>query len=54
MEQLEGYLAAEGVVLSTDVLDRIDEIYAPGVTIDVADAMWAFGTRTLDAPNRRR
>jgi aryl-alcohol dehydrogenase-like predicted oxidoreductase len=54
MEQLEGYLAADGVQLSTEVLDRIDEIVSPGVTIDVADAMWAYGTRTLDAPNRTR
>ncbi len=54
IEQLEGYLAADGVELSGEVLDRIDEIVPPGVTIDVADTMWAYGTRALDAAQRRR
>lgn len=54
MEQLEGYLTADGVQLSEDVLDRIDEIVAPGVTLDVTDAMWAYGTRALDTTQRRR
>ena len=30
MDQLEGQLAAAGIVLEPDVLDRIDEIVAPG------------------------
>jgi aryl-alcohol dehydrogenase-like predicted oxidoreductase len=54
MEHLDGYLAADGIELSTDVLDRIDEIVAPGVTINVADNMWSVGTRALDATFRRR
>jgi len=54
IDQLEGYLAADGVELSGEVLDRIDEIVPPGVTIDVADTMWAYGTRALDAAQRRR
>ena len=54
MEHLDGYLAADGVELSTDVLDRIDQIVPPGVTIDVSDNMWTVGTRSLDAANRRR
>jgi hypothetical protein len=47
----------EGVAavrLSADVLDRIDQIVSPGVTINVADNMWNFGTTALDAAFRRR
>ncbi|MGH3181008.1 MAG: aldo/keto reductase [Streptosporangiaceae bacterium] len=54
MEHLDGYLAADGIELSADVLDRIDEIVPPGVTINVADNMWNFGTTALDAAFRRR
>jgi aryl-alcohol dehydrogenase-like predicted oxidoreductase len=54
MEHLDGYLAADGIQLSTDLLDRIDEIVPPGVTINVADNMWNFGTRALDVAYRRR
>ncbi|MBO0786427.1 MAG: aldo/keto reductase [Actinobacteria bacterium] len=54
MQHLDGYLAADGIELSADVLDRIDEIVPPGVTINVADNMWEVGTRALDAANRRR
>ena len=54
MEHLDGYLAADGIVLSADVLDRIDQIVPPGVTINVADNMWNFGTTALDAAFRRR
>ncbi|HEY1623498.1 MAG TPA: aldo/keto reductase [Streptosporangiaceae bacterium] len=54
MEHLDGYLAAGGVELSADVLDRIDEIVPPGVTINVADNMWNFGTTALNAASRRR
>ena len=54
MEHLEGYLAADGVELSTDVLDRIDRIVAPGDTINVADNFWQFGTTSLTAASRRR
>ena len=54
MEHLDGYLAADGIELSTEVLDRIDEIVPPGVTISVADNMWNVGNRSLDAASRRR
>ncbi len=54
MEHLDGYLAADGIELSADVLDRIDEIVPPGVTINIADNMWNIGTTALDAAFRRR
>jgi aryl-alcohol dehydrogenase-like predicted oxidoreductase len=54
MEHLDGYLAADGITLASDVLDRIDEIVLPGVTINVADNYWQFGTRAPDATSRRR
>ena len=54
MEHLDGYLAADGIELPDDVLDRIDEIVPPGVTINVADNMWNFGTPSLSAGFRRR
>jgi aryl-alcohol dehydrogenase-like predicted oxidoreductase len=54
MEHLDGYLAADGIELSADVLDRIDEIVPPGVTINVADNMWNVGTTSLNAASRRR
>jgi aryl-alcohol dehydrogenase-like predicted oxidoreductase len=47
MEHLEAYLAADGIALSDDLLDRIDQIVAPGVTINVADNMWAHSTTAL-------
>ncbi len=37
MEHLESQLGATDVVLSTDILDRIDEIVPPGVTISDGD-----------------
>jgi aryl-alcohol dehydrogenase-like predicted oxidoreductase len=56
MEHLDGYLAADGITLPDDVLDRIDEIVPPGVTINVADNMWntGRGTPELSAELRRR
>ena len=54
MEHLDGYLATDGIELSADVLDRIDEIVPPGVTINVTDNMWYIGTTALDAAFRRR
>jgi len=41
MEQLESQLGAGEVQLEAAVLDRIDEIVAPGRTINPADAGWA-------------
>ena len=52
MEHLESQLSAGDVELSTDVLDRIDEIVAPGVSINRADNGWM--TRAPDAAARRR
>jgi aryl-alcohol dehydrogenase-like predicted oxidoreductase len=52
MAHLEAYLAADGVDLPGDLLDRIDEIVPPGTTINVADNMW--GTSALGAATRRR
>ena len=54
MEHLDGYLAADGIDLPSDLLDRIDQIVPPGVTINVADNMWNVGTRALGAAFRRR
>lgn len=44
----------DGIELSDDVLDRIDEIVPPGVTINVGDNMWNVGTTALGAAFRRR
>ena len=52
-EHLDSYLAADGIGLSNDVLDRIDQIVPPAVTVNVADNMWNFGTKALDAASRR-
>ena len=41
MEQLESQLGAADVVLDDAVLDRIDEIVPPGVTINPTDNGWA-------------
>jgi aryl-alcohol dehydrogenase-like predicted oxidoreductase len=54
VEHLDGYLAADGIDLPGDLLDRIDQIVPPGVTINVADNMWNVGTRALSAAFRRR
>jgi aryl-alcohol dehydrogenase-like predicted oxidoreductase len=56
IEHLDGYLAADGITLSIDVLDHIDQIVPPGVTINVADNMWntGRGTAALSAAFRRR
>ena len=54
MEHLDTYLAADGIDLSSDLLDRIDQIVPPGVTINVADNMWNHSTRALNAAFRRR
>ncbi len=52
MDQLETQLAAADVVLTDDVLDRIDEIVPPGMTINPADS--SFDNPSLQAPARRR
>jgi aryl-alcohol dehydrogenase-like predicted oxidoreductase len=40
MEQLESQLGAPEVVLSDEVLDRIDQIVEPGVNLNPSDAGW--------------
>jgi aryl-alcohol dehydrogenase-like predicted oxidoreductase len=40
MEQLESQLPAAEVTLSGEVLDRIDELVPPGVTLNPADGGW--------------
>jgi aryl-alcohol dehydrogenase-like predicted oxidoreductase len=52
MEQLEAFLPAADVVLTQDVLDRIDEIVAPGVTVNPADN--SYGDHELHPDQRRR
>ncbi|GAB3259588.1 aldo/keto reductase [Arthrobacter pigmenti] len=52
MEQLESQLPAADVSLSDDVLDRIDQIVTPGVTINPADN--SYGTAELAPKARRR
>ena len=52
MEQLEAFLPAADVTLSADVLDRIDQIVAPGVTVNPADN--SYGDHELRSDQRRR
>ena len=53
MEHLESQLGAADVVLSADVLDRIDEIVPPGTNFAWPDAGWAPPSIT-DPKERRR
>jgi aryl-alcohol dehydrogenase-like predicted oxidoreductase len=52
MEHLESQLAAADVRLTADVLDRIDEIVPPGVTLNAADA--GLENPALEPAARRR
>ncbi|MBD8057943.1 aldo/keto reductase [Cellulomonas sp. JH27-2] len=52
MEQLESYLPAAELTLTSDVLDRIDQIVAPGVTLNPDDN--SYGADELRVENRRR
>lgn len=52
MEQLESYLPAADLQLSSDVLDRIDALVAPGVTINPDDN--SYGMHELQPAARRR
>ena len=52
MEQLQTQLTAADVVLTDDVLDRIDEIVPPGTTINPADS--SFDNPALMPSARRR
>jgi len=53
MEHLTGTLGAPAVALSDEVLDRIDAIVAPGVTVDPSDEGWT-PPALADAWRRRR
>ena len=52
MEQLDSQLPAADAVLDAAVLDRIDEIVKPGVTINPADT--SYGEQVLQPALRRR
>jgi aryl-alcohol dehydrogenase-like predicted oxidoreductase len=52
LEQLESQLPAADITLSNDVLDRIDELVAPGVTINPDDN--SYGEAELRPAARRR
>ena len=40
MEQLESQLTAVDVELSAEILDRIDDIVAPGINLNPPDSGW--------------
>jgi aryl-alcohol dehydrogenase-like predicted oxidoreductase len=52
MQQLEGQLAAADVILDQTVVDRIDEIVPPGVTVNPVDN--SFNNPALEPAARRR
>jgi aryl-alcohol dehydrogenase-like predicted oxidoreductase len=52
MDQLESQLSGASVSVTTDVLDRIDELVAPGVTINPDDN--SYGDAELTPTARRR
>lgn len=51
MEQLESYLPATDITLTGDVLDHIDQLVAPGVTLNPADD--SYGDHELTPAARR-
>ena len=53
MDQLTDLLAGADVTLGDDVLDRIDQIVPPGVTLNPADAGWQPPSLTEAAARRR-
>jgi aryl-alcohol dehydrogenase-like predicted oxidoreductase len=53
-QHLDSYLAADGIELSGDVLDRIDQIVPPAVTVNIDDNIWWHTTRALAVTSRRR
>ena len=52
MEQLESQLPSVGVTLDTEILDRVDELVAPGVTLNADDN--SYGAAELTPRARRR
>jgi aryl-alcohol dehydrogenase-like predicted oxidoreductase len=53
MDQLTDLLAGADVSLDDDILDRIDQIVPPGVTLNTADAGWQPPALTDPAARRR-
>jgi aryl-alcohol dehydrogenase-like predicted oxidoreductase len=53
MDQLTDLLAGTDVVLDDEILDRIDQIVPPGVTLNAADAGWQPPALTDPAARRR-
>jgi hypothetical protein len=52
MEQLDSQLPSAEVALNTEILDRIDELVAPGVTLNADDN--SYGAAELTPEARRR
>jgi aryl-alcohol dehydrogenase-like predicted oxidoreductase len=52
MEQLESQLPSVGVTLDTEILDRVDELVAPGATLNADDN--SYGAAELTPQARRR
>jgi aryl-alcohol dehydrogenase-like predicted oxidoreductase len=53
MDQLTDLLAGASVTLDDDVLDRIDQVVPPGVTLNLADAGWQPPVLADPAARRR-
>ena len=53
MEQLDSQLTAADVTLTPETLDRIDELVAPGVTVNPGDNSYGSATLTASALRRR-
>jgi hypothetical protein len=53
MKHLESQLGAAEVTLTSDVLDRIDEINPPGTNVNTVDAGWAPSVLTNMRRRRR-
>jgi aryl-alcohol dehydrogenase-like predicted oxidoreductase len=52
MEQLQSQLPAADISLTTEILDRVDELVAPGVTLNADDN--SYGAAELTPEARRR
>jgi len=53
MDQLTDLLAGVSVTLDDDILDRIDQIVPPGLTLNPADAGWQPAVLADPAARRR-
>jgi len=54
MEQLDDLLVGIDVTLTDEILDRIDEIVPPGVTLHVSDGGWQPPALADSSQRRRR